>query len=421
MAGEDAFLRKHFQGFYSGHEIAGPPELESREFGYGVFGRKIANRNIAFSSRKEFNNFLRNQVPFFVSYSSALYKFPSGRPMDAKGLFAADLVYEFDADDLPTECKQRHDSWQCPKCGRKGNGRQLQCDECGTPTRLEEWFCPECLGVARDKVFSLLEFLENDFGFSDGIAINFSGRAGYHVHVRSDSVRQLPNTARVELIDYLTATGLNIFSHFEKKETFFTFKGNLNEKISWPSRIVLELIDLLEEGNAEKLALMANISLPMAKVVLKKSPIILKAVRERNAIPSIFGKVSSTKQTKGDEIWQNLLNKIVARIAPIDRQTSVDLNKIVRVPETLHGETGLVSRELSKEALRSFNPFDDAIAFSGDETVRVFISKAPSFYLSGQRFGPFEGQEAELPLFAAVFLLARGAALLLLPGAKNEA
>ena len=419
MAGEEAFLRKRFQGFYSGREIAGPPELESREFGYGVFGRKIANRNMAFSSGKEFNNFLRNQVPFFVSYSSALYKFPSGRPMDAKGLFAADLVYEFDADDLPTECKQRHDSWQCPKCGRKGNGRQLQCDECGTPTRLEEWFCPECLGVARDKVFSLLEFLENDFGFSEGIAINFSGRAGYHVHVRSDSVRQLPNTARIELIDYLTAAGLNIFSHFKKENTFFSFQG-MKGNAGWPQRILSELVRLLEGGDAERISVMGGISLAEAKRLVRERKAILSSIKERSTIPSVFGRVSSTGESKSDKFWQNFLNSIVEKIAPIDRQTSVDLNKIVRVPETLHGETGLVSRELPKEALKSFNPFDDAIAFSGDETVRVFISKAPSFYLSGQRFGPFEGQEAELPLFAAVFLLARGAALLL-PGAKNEA
>jgi DNA primase small subunit len=409
MAGEEAFLRKHFQEFYSGHDIAGPPELEAREFGYGVFGRKISNRNMAFSSRGEFNNFLRTQVPFFVSYSSALYKFPLRRPMEAKQLFAADLVYEFDADDLPTQCKQGHDSWECPKCGKKGGGRQLQCDECGSATRLEEWFCPECLGVARDKVFSLLEFLENDFGFSEGISINFSGRAGYHVHVRSDSIRQLPNSARIELIDYLTANGLSIFSHFKKESTFFSFPG-LRGNAGWPQRILSELVRLLEEGDAERISTMGRISLPEAKRLVRERKTIIESIRERSTIPSIFGRVSSTGESKSDRFWQEFLNSIVARIAPIDRQTSVDLNKIVRVPETLHGETGLVSRELSKEALKGFNPFDDAIAFSANATVRVFISKAPSFYLSGQWFGPFERQEAELPLCAAIFLLARGAA-----------
>src|SRR3989338_1942465 len=125
---------------------------------------------------------------------------------------------------------------------------------------------------------------------------------------------------------------------------------------------------------------MGGISLAEAKRLVRERKAILSSIKERSTIHSVFGRVSSTGESKSDKFWQNFLNSIVEKIAPIDRQTSVDLNKIVRVPETLHGETGLVSRELPKEALKSFNPFDDAIAFSGDETVRVFISKAPSFY-----------------------------------------
>jgi len=416
MAGEEAFLRKHFREFYSARDIVGPPELMSREFGIGAFGRKISNRNMAFGSAKEFNFFLRQQVPFFVSYSSALYKFPARRPMEAKELFAADLVYEFDADDLPTECKQDHDSWLCPKCGKSGKGRQLACDSCGSATKLEEWFCPKCLAEARKKVFNLLDFLENDFGFSEGLSVNFSGRAGYHVHVRSEAVRALPNSARIELIDYLTANGLNIFSHFRKEATFFRLSSK--EKAGWPARILSELVRLLEEGNAEKIAVMGNTSLPMAKRLVRERQTILKSVRERQTIPSILGRVSASSESKSDKFWQSFLNSIVAKIAPIDRQTSVDLNKIVRVPETLHGETGLVASNVAIDSLKEFNPFDHTLAFQGKETVKVFIDKVPKFYLLGQWFGPFSKQEGELPLGAAVYLLGRGSASLV---GKNEA
>lgn len=411
MSGEEAFLRERFKEFYSGREVRGPPEIEAREFGYGVFGRKIADRNKAFASAKAFNSFLREKVPFFVSYSSALYRFPERRPTEAKEILGADLVYEFDADDLPTKCREEHDSWECPKCGRKGRGRQLRCDECGSATKLEEWFCPKCLEAAKQRVFALLGFLENDFGFSEGISINFSGRAGYHVHVRSESIRGLPNSARIELIDYLTANGLNIFSHFRKESTFFrcpSFSGSGG----WPERILSELAKLLEEGNAERIAVMGNTTLPLAKKLVKQRQFILNSIRERRTVPSVFGRVSSRGESKSDRFWQAFLNNIVAKLAPIDRQTSVDLSKIVRVPETLHGETGLVSRELGRDSLREFRPFDHALAFSGQGTVKVFINKAPSFYLAGERFGPFEEEEAELPMNAAVFLLGRGSALL---------
>jgi len=122
--------------------------------------------------------------------------------------------------------------------------------------------------------------------------------------------------------------------------------------------------------------------------------------------------VSSKGESKSDKFWQNFLNSIVAKIAPIDRQTSVDLNKIVRVPETLHGGTGFVSSELSRDKLKEFNPFDDALAFDDKETVRVFIPKAPTIYLAGQSFGPFDEKEEELPLNAGIFLLASGRAKL---------
>ncbi len=409
MNQEELFLRKHFQEFYLKNFVKGPPEISQREFGYGVFGRKIANRHLAFASQSEMNSFLRKDVPLFVSYSSALYRFPGKRPMESKELLKADLVYEFDADDLHTECKESHDSWVCQNCGKTGKGRQLACDECGSATKVEEWFCRECLKEAKSKVFALLDFLEKDFGFSEGIAINFSGRAGYHVHVRSDSVRQLSHSARIELIDYLTANGLNIFSHFKKDDTFFSFPA-LEEKAGWPSRIVDTLVGLLEQADAEKIAVMGDTSLPLAKKLVQGRKRILSSIKERRTIPSFFGRVSAKGQSKSDLFWQSFLNSIVAKIAPIDRQTSIDLNKIVRVPETLHGETGLVSRALSRDSLNEFDPFDDAVVFSAGERVKLFINKAPSFYLAGQSFGPFEKKEEELPLGAAIFLLGRGAA-----------
>lgn len=412
MPGEEAFIKKHFQLFYSGKEISGPSDIETREFGYGVFGRKISNRHLAFDSKPKFNRFLREQVPFFVSYSSALYRYPSRRPMEAKELFAADLVYEFDADDLDgLKCERKHDFWKCPKCGKEGRGGQEICDECMTPLKVEQWFCPDCLEGTRQKVFALLDFLEKDFGFSDGIAINFSGRAGYHVHVRSESVRSLPNSARIEMIDYLTANGLNIFSHFKKEDTFFSFP-DLKEKAGWPQRILSELVMLLEEGDAEKIAVMGGTSLPMAKRLVREKKTILSSIGERNTIPSIFGRVSSTGESKSDLFWQGFLNTIVEKIAPIDRQTSIDLNKIVRVPDTLHGETGLVSTSLTRDSLKEFNPFDDAVVFDRAASEKVFINKAPSFYLAGKNYGPFEEEEAELPLTVAIFLLARGSASL---------
>ena len=412
MPGEEQFLLKHFRCFYSKHAVSEPPEIAAREFGIGAFGQKISKRHLSFANLQEFNAFLGRETPFFVSYSSALYRFPARRPMEAKELLEADLVYEFDADDLPTQCKQQHDSWQCRGCGRQGKGRQLLCDECGAATKVEEWFCPECLGEAKKKVFNLLDFLRNDFGFQEGISINFSGRAGYHVHVRSKAVRSLSNAARLELIDYLTANNLNMFSHFKKEGALFKVVEGAGG-VGWSKRILSAVTELLGEGNPDKIAVYGGITTSQAKRLLAEKEMILHSIGRRGVLPSFFGRASSSRESQSDRFWQSFIHSVVEKIAPIDRQTSLDISKIVRVPATLHGSTGLIAARVPVERLHSFEPLRDAIAFHGKETVKVFINKAPKFHLAEQSFGPFVEQQAELPLSAAIYLLARNSARLL--------
>ncbi|HZX34388.1 MAG TPA: DNA primase catalytic subunit PriS, partial [archaeon] len=95
-------LQSLLSGFYASVEIDTVPEIRRREFGTGTFGKKISSRHISFRSSAELNSFLREKQPFFISYSPALYERPSSTPMGNKGLIGADLVYEFDADDLKT-------------------------------------------------------------------------------------------------------------------------------------------------------------------------------------------------------------------------------------------------------------------------------------------------------------------------------
>jgi DNA primase small subunit len=409
MAGEAEFLRKKFSEFYARTYISEPPEPQCREFGIGDFGRKIVDRHLSFASAAELNSYLKKFAPFFISYSSALYKFPARRDMQGKELIGADLIYEFDADDIKTACKQNHDSWLCPKCGASGKGAIENCTECGTRVKQEQWFCPECLGEAKRRVFNLLDFLENDFGFSQGIVINFSGKAGYHVHVRNEAVRQLSRGARLEMLDYLTANGISILSHFEKRETYFVCKG-LGLRSSWTKRIVSEILSLLEEGNAEKIAVKGNLKGSKgAAAILRSRKVIMDSIRKRNILPSVFGRASSGTMSQSDKFWESFIQSIISDIAPLDRQTSADMSKIVRVPGTLHGETGFRAAVVEREKLGGFNPFEDALAFD-DAPTKVFINKAPSFYLGGKKLGPFSSEEQELPLFAAIYLLGRGAA-----------
>ena len=40
--------------------------------------------------------------------------------MDKKGWIGADLVFDIDADHIPTSCNKIHDEFRCVKCGFEG-------------------------------------------------------------------------------------------------------------------------------------------------------------------------------------------------------------------------------------------------------------------------------------------------------------
>lgn len=368
---ESEFLKKVFGEYYSKNFVE-LPAVEQREFGYGIFKRKIANRNIAFSSAKEMNSFLRERKPLFFSYSNAYYKYPDRKPMEKKEIIGADIIYEFDADELGLDVEEI-------------NGFQ--------------WFEKKHLDEAKKQVFRLIEFLKNDLGFdSTDFKINFSGKAGYHLHIRSDKIKNLNRQARIELVDYLTGSGI----YFEKLGYDFE-KGICSQSNGkWVSRLNQKVKELFSLDVKELSKITGVQSKKIAPLIEKKKEVI--AAFDRGVLYKLEGKRSV-------DFWKALFTFAVEKnICPIDRQTSVDLNKIIRVPNTLHGDTGFLAKEIPLEKLESFDPFIDAVVFTEGKQ-KVFVKLAPKFFVNGQEFGPFKEEEVELPVFAAIYLLGKGAEL----------
>lgn len=398
------FVEKKFSEFYEKNLIEGPSSIHKREFGFGIWGKKIISRNLAFRDKKEFNYFLRAKNPLYVSFSAACYDFPSARPTSAKNITGSYLVYEFDADDLKTECSLKHTIWVCPSCKSTGLGAVSNCTQCGSLTEVQEWVCPECLDETKKHTLRLMDFLKEDFGFSSGLSVNFSGHKGFHLHIESEQVFLLPQHARLELLDYLTAQGLRLESQgffLQQKRFFCPVPKNAR---GWSKKILLGLADLLENADAEKIAALGSVSVKDAKTISENKEAVLKAI-ESGYLYSLPGK-------KTDVFWNSIISYIVQKKAlPLDRQTSTDLAKIVRVPETLHGGTGLLAKNVSLSELKKFNPLDQAIAFSNNP-IRVFVKKTPKFYFDRQWLGPFESEFVELPEAAAVYLLCKQSAVL---------
>lgn len=75
------------------------------------------------------------------------------------------------------------------------------------------------------------------------------------------------------------------------------------------------------------------------------------------------------------------------------------------MPGTLHGSSGLLKMRVG--SIDTFDPERDPVVL-GNQSMKVQIEFAPEFFLKGTRFGPYDSSTVQIPIYAAVFLLARG-------------
>jgi len=101
---------------------------------------------------------------------------------------------------------------------------------------------------------------------------------------------------------------------------------------------------------------------------------------------------------------------ITAESAPIDEPVTTDTHRLIRLPKTLHGGSGLVVTPIDREALDEFDPLVDAIPepFRGRE-IEVRVEEPRRVELDGDitKLEPGVHSVAE---YVGVFLMARGEA-----------
>ncbi len=366
------FLEKLFSQFYKKHLIRfTPKQIEKREFGVGYYKQKIARRHLSFQTEAEFNNYLREKTPLFISSSDSIYKYPKATPMSAKEWLGSDITYEFDADDISNSFY-----WYCT-CGANGRGKPEVCPECSKKPKIVEFFSQKDLEETKKEMFRLIKVVESEFNFPVS-QINFSGNAGYHLHIRDKEISSLSKEARIELIDYLRIENYNL-----ERMGFINLDIPKNRK-----GIAKKLISYLSNMPSSDLKLL--LSTKKEVLPLKKS----------------FADLGK----KSKEKWHKALDYAAHKLKiEIDRQTSADIYKIIRVPNTLHGGTGLIARSIPIDKFKEFNPFSDALVFS-EKQVEIEIDYCPKIFLKNSYWGPFQNEKIKVPEYLAVFLIGKGVA-----------
>lgn len=378
-----AFLKQTFKEFYfkNSGKINAPIRMKEREFGYMSFD-KIMIRHLSFQTEGELRVFLIKEAPHSVYYSCAYYYEPT-LAMNEKGWKGADLIFDIDADAIPTKCKEEHDRWVCKDCNFMGKGKRPEkCPKCGN-IRIEEqgWVCPLCLEATKNEAIKLMDFLLEDFGISkEKIKTHFSGSRGYHLTVEESALEGLDQLARNEISDYVSGTGLTLESlGISKGAPYDDMRRSLPllDEPGWRGRIAKSFVKLESEGYDEA----------------------SKDVRDK--ILYVYEKMDY-KNFEG--FIKEIINDVSVKI---DTMVTTDVHRIFRLPNTLHGSTGMMKKKC--DDIISFDPSIDAVVL-GEEPIKLFVDNAPKFTLKGYSFGPYSSEKVTLPLMASVYLMGKGLA-----------
>ncbi|MFA1611528.1 DNA primase small subunit PriS [Halobellus rubicundus] len=373
------YLEGRFGDYYRRSDVALPPAAERREWGHIPWsaGSTTMVRHQSLLDIGDLSDFLHRTAPRHVYFSSARFADPGAGSMDEKGWQSADLVFDLDADHLPA-------------------------------VDPAEASYAEMLAACKEELLNLLSFVDDDFDFSD-VTVVFSGGRGYHVHVRDPEVRGLDSEARREIVDYVRAIDLDVDGLIETRSVRGTTRRMLRRRGGWGARVHRRLVDLserlreMDEGDAlDRLQELEGIGAGRAETILGQIEHNFDAIREGNVEAG----------GPGTRILVEALAEeaIEAETAPIDEPVTTDTKRLIRLPGSLHGGSGLAVTPLDRDEIEAFRPLEDAIPdrFRGRE-IRVSVTEPGPVDFDGDTFTIPEGEQS-VEECLGIFLMTRGRA-----------
>jgi DNA primase small subunit len=394
MSGELEFVMSWFRKYYADSPPPPPDRFGRREFGFMFFDKTFVQRHISFSKASDLNSFLREQVPAHVYYSSAYYELPAAATMEEKKWLGADLIFDLDADHI------------------KG---------------AEGLSYTDMLAEVKNEMARLLDdFILGDLGFNPAeIKVVFSGGRGYHVHVSDPRVMGLKSHERREIVDYITGTELDfdwVFEEraFEKRQFKQVTRVNKSrllpsaDSAGWRRRMrvgVERLLQELEGLSAQDVRARFVEARDVPDKLLEEMLSDLFSKRGgKSGADIMLG--SDTLEVLSSSKGQILLLKMLEGHmkdeleGQVDEPVTSDIKRLIRLPQSLHGKTGLTVVPMSRDELDGFDPLRDAVPdMLPDDPVRLAVNGKVEIRLRGERFS-LEGN-TEVPTFAALFLVCR--------------
>jgi len=366
------FLRQRFSDYYKKTILVSPSSLEQREWGFVLFSPNSPSmrmrRHVSFSGREELSQYIKNLIPQHIYYSTAYYEKPDAGTMADKGWCGADLVFDLDADHIM----------------RGAYDKMLE--------RVKE------------ETGKLISMLTVEFGMdTKTIELVFSGGRGYHVHIKDIVFRGWGSAERRELIDYVCGIGID-------PSVMLSIKKPVSP--GWPVRYRETLLEYLrwmgtltEEDAMAHLVAIEGIGKDSATLLLKNREAIITEI-ERHPTSMILKNraLQAILSCQEGEFKKRLLS----RAALADEPVTTDTKRLIRMPTSLHGGSGMRVQPLELRDLNDFEPLVDAVVFSMRD-VRIDLHHPVTIPMLGSTYELQKGITT-VPEAVAVFLCCRGMA-----------
>ena len=386
------FHLKMFRRYSKENEMPMPSRFGRREFGFMYFDRDFMQRHMSFSNPTEMRKFMIAQVPKHSYYSTAYYRRPNAPTMEEKGWMGADLIFDLDADHLEG---------------------------------AEDMSYSQMMDQIKKEMINLLDsFLYNDLGFDEkDVGIYFSGGRGYHAHIELNDVTGLGSHERREIVDFVTSNGLDIDRVFRQENvvrSVVNVKGQERNNIStfrtippedsggWWLRMRNGLKDVVNDVCDQDTKDLKR-TYPSIKSM---SPKTIESYRDdliksRDVI-FVNNRMATLKKGTQDMLIKIMKEDVAYRLSgEVDEPVTADIKRLIRLPGSLHGKTGLKVMPITRDELNGFDPLLDALPESyTSDPITVNVKRKTDIRINGERFDLDIGV-TEIPEYAAVFLIGR--------------
>ncbi|ABM81458.1 DNA primase small subunit domain-containing protein [Hyperthermus butylicus] len=365
------FLEHLTRKYYERARVKLPGDFSLREFALQTWTGKSYLRHLSFASTEAVHRLLVEKAPRHFYYSSARYDQPGADDMDAKGWRSADLTFDIDADHLP-ECS--------------GSIVEVDGGIEGKTSFIEEALCMRAAALRAQILYDILVY---ELGFDKSrIAIEFSGHRGFHVTVYLDDFddyAKAGSDVRREIVNYVKALGLRAD--------------------------VLEPWTMLQVRRGKPIPIPPNVQLAGARGRVAR---IIRRLALRDGAIDIVKAVEGPSTTYSEELreYEDKARQLIG--VEIDEQVSVDVKRLIRVPYSINGKTGLLVKPVTVDELDEFVVDETLSPFAREPPVRIRVvtSLPSSVTILGNRLKLREGDSPRLPAPVAVYLMAKGVAVL---------